>query len=199
MSDKKPYNFVFYGIVGSGKGTQVELLQNYLKEKDSASETLLLSPGSEFRRIISGDSYTGELVKTKLEKGELQPNFLTISLCTNILINSLKPSMHIVADGYPRSIPQSEALMSAMDFYKREGVHVIYIEVGKEEAIRRMKLRARSDDTDEGITKRFEEYVNNVLPSFEYFKDKPGCTIHTINGEQSIEAVHTDIVKVLGI
>ncbi len=61
-----------------------------------------------------------------------------------------------------------------------------------------MKLRGRSDDTDEGIAKRFDEYMNNVVPAMNYFKGKKGYEIFTINGEQSIEDVHKDICAALG-
>ena len=195
----KPYTFVFFGIVGSGKGTQVELLQKYLKDKGLAEEVLFTSTGNEYRRVIESGSYTGSLVKATLEKGHLQPNFLTTSLFTNILVNGMTENISFIADGFPRTIPQSEAFESAMQFYGRDNVHVIYIELSKEEATKRMKLRGRSDDTDEGIAKRFDEYVNNVIPSMNYFNGKEGYIMHTINGEQSIEAVHSDIIKELGI
>ncbi len=193
------HTFVFFGIVGSGKGTQVELLQKYLKEKNISDDVLFTSTGNEYRKIIESGSYTGLIVKETLEKGYLQPNFLTTSLFTNILINNMKEGTTFIADGYPRTISQSESFESAMKFYKRNIVHVIYIELGKEEATKRMKLRARADDTDEGIAKRFDEYVNNVIPSMNYFKDKEGYIMHTINGEQTIEQVHLDIIKSLGL
>jgi adenylate kinase len=195
----KSHTFVFFGIVGSGKGTQVELLQKYLKDNNIALDVLYVSPGVEYRKIISGETYTGKIVKESLEKGFLQPDFLTISFFTNILASSMKEDTTLIADGYPRTIAQSEAFEKAMEFYKRNDFHIIYIEVGKEEAVKRMKLRARSDDTDEAIAKRFDEYVNNVIPAMNYFKDKQGYTIHTVNGEQSIEQVHTDIIKSLNI
>jgi adenylate kinase family enzyme len=47
------------------------------------------------------------------------------------------------------------------------------------------------------LKKRFDEYVNNVVPAMNYFKDKTGYTIYTINGEQSVEDVHKDIIKEL--
>ncbi len=194
-----PHTFVFFGIVGSGKGTQVDLLQKYLKEKNLSDDVLFTSTGNEYRKVVDSGSYTGKLVKETLEKGHLQPNFLTISLFTNILANNMKDNTSLIADGYPRTIAQSEAFESAMKFYKREHIHVVYIELGKEEATKRMKLRGRSDDTDEGIAKRFDEYVNNVVPSMNYFKDKEGYTMHTINGEQSIEDVHKELIASLGI
>ncbi|MEK7585959.1 MAG: nucleoside monophosphate kinase [Patescibacteria group bacterium] len=195
----KPYTFLFFGIAGSGKGTQIELLEKYIKSKDATASFTLAYPGSEFRKLIDSGSYTGQLVKTTLEQGWLQPNFLSISLFTNILVSSLKPDTHLSVDGFPRTITQSEVFEAAMDFYKREDIKIIYIKVEKEEAIRRMKLRARTDDTDEGIAKRFDEYVNNVVPSMYYFKDKSNYTVCTINGEQSIEDVHKEIIKTLGI
>jgi adenylate kinase family enzyme len=96
-------------------------------------------------------------------------------------------------------VTQSEVLEAAMDFYKRSDMKIIYIQLEKEEAMKRMKLRGRSDDTDEGIAKRFDEYVNNVVPAMYYFKDKGGYTMYTINGDQSIEDVHKELIKTLGI
>jgi adenylate kinase len=197
--ENKPHTFVFFGIVGSGKGTQVELLQKYLKDNKLSDDVLFTSTGSEYRKLVDGGSYTGGLVKATIEKGYLQPDFLTISLFTNILTSNMNENTSLIADGYPRTIVQSEAFESAMNFYNRDKVSVIYIELSKEEATKRMKLRGRSDDTDEGIAKRFDEYVNNVIPAMNYFKDKPGYTIYTINGEQSIEDVHKDLIKALGI
>lgn len=197
----KPYTFVFFGIVGSGKGTQVELLQKYLKEKNLTQDIAYLYPGDEYRKIVNSGSNTGKIIKTTMEKGYLQPDFLTTSLFSNMLINSFDADLDncLIVDGYPRTIEQSESFEQAMRFYNRNDIHFIYIEVGKEEATRRMKIRARSDDTDEGISKRFDEYINNVIPAMNYFKDKIGYTVHTINGEQSIEAVYADIIKSIGI
>jgi len=191
----KPQTFIFFGIVGSGKGTQVELLEKYLKEKGISDDVLFTSTGDEFRKLIQGGSYTALKVKETIEKGFLQPNFLTISLFTNILINNIKENTTLIADGYPRTIPQSEAFLNMMQFYGRDNVKIIYIELDKEEATKRMKLRARSDDTDEGIKNRFDEYVNNVIPSMDYFKNKEGYTIYTVNGNQPIEDVHKEIIS----
>jgi len=193
----QPQTFVFFGIAGSGKGTQVELLIEVLKKRDGR-ECLFTSTGNEFRKLIASGSYSGSLVKDSVTRGVLQPNFITTTLFTNILISSLGKDMHLLADGYPRTIAQSESFDAMMKFYNREDVKVIYIEVSKEEAIKRMMLRARHDDTKEGIEKRFDEYINNVIPAMNYFKDKQNYKIYTINGEQTRENVHKDIIKVLG-
>jgi len=195
----KPYTFMFFGIVGSGKGTQVELLQKYLKDKNITKDILYTSTGAEYRKLIESRSYTGLKVKTSLEKGFLQPDFLTISLFTNILATNMHEDTYLIADGFPRTVAQSEAFENMMKFYNRENIKIVYIELSKEEAVKRMKLRGRSDDTDEGISKRFDEYVNNVIPSMNYFKGKENYKIYTINGDQSIEDVHKEVINSLGI
>jgi len=195
----KIYTFVFFGIVGSGKGTQVKLLEQYLKDKGLSNDVVSTSTGEEFRKIISSGSYTGQLVKTIIEKGELQPDFLTISLFTNILASGMNENTSFMADGYPRTIEQSLAFESAMKFYNRKDVHIIYIELSTEEAVKRMKLRGRTDDNDEGIANRLEVYKNDVIPAMNYFNGKEGYTMHTINGEQSIDDVFKDLIKSLNL
>lgn len=194
----QPQTFVFFGQVGSGKGTQVDLLRKYLKDKDIASDILYTSTGTEFRKVIESGSYTGQTIKETLEKGFLQPDFITTSLFTNILILGMKSNTFLIADGYPRTLVQSGNFKDMMNFYKREDIKIIYIELSEKEAMKRNLLRGRSDDTEEGLKKRFDEYINNVVPSMNYFKSKAGYTIYTINGEQTIENVHKDIISALG-
>lgn len=189
--------FVFFGIVGSGKGTQVKLLMDFLKAKDG-KECLYAYPGNEFRKIIDSGSYTATLMKDSVSRGELQPGFFPDAIVANMLINSLTTDSHLITDGYPRAIDQSKSFEAMVKFYKRENVKIVYIELSKEESIKRLKLRGRHDDTDEGIAKRFDEYVNNVIPAMNYFKDKAGYTIYAINGEQSVEDVHKEIISKLG-
>ncbi len=189
--------FVFFGIVGSGKGTQVKLLRDLLETRDG-KEIVYAYPGDEYRRIIKEDNFTGKLIKDSLHNGHLQPDFLTNSIVTNIIATSLAPEKHLIFDGYPRTLEQSEALENMVKFFKRGDVKIIYIEISETEAMKRNLLRGRTDDTPEGITKRFDEYINKVVPSMDYFKDKPGYTIHTINGEQEMANVHKDIIKALG-
>ena len=189
--------FIFFGIIGSGKGTQVKLLTDFLKNKDGL-ETVYASPGNEYRKLIQSDNYTGSLVKGPLSRGELLPGFLTDAMMNNLFISFLTPPKHLIADGYPRAVEQSVSFEKMMKFYERKDVKIIYIELSKEEAVQRLKLRGRHDDTDKGIAQRFDEYVNNVTPAMNYFKNKAGYTIYTINGEQSVENVHKDIIKALG-
>jgi adenylate kinase len=193
----KSETYVFFGIAGSGKGTQAELLIKFLKEKKSV-DSLYAGTGEAFRAMMSSDNLTSTIVKEKMARGEYIDDFLTNTLFTNILISSLTEEKHLLADGYPRTIPQAENFENIMKFFKRDSVHIVYIEVGKEESIRRNMLRGRHDDTAEGIEKRYNEYISKVIPTMNYFKNKTGYKIHTINGEQSREDVFKDIIKSLG-
>jgi len=193
-----PQTFIFFGIVGSGKGTQVKMLQEYLKQKDG-KEQLYVYPGAEYRRMVESGTHTGKLVEKTIVHGHLQPDFLTTSIVTNILVRDLTPEKHLFLDGYPRTIAQSASLEEMMNFYERKTKKIIYLDLSREEAMKRNLKRGRRDDTEAGLNKRFDEYEKNVVPSMTYLKEKKDYKFYSINGEQSIEAVHRDILKALSL
>jgi adenylate kinase len=188
--------FVFYGIIGSGKGTQVKFLADFLRTK-IGNDPVCAGTGDGFRKMMSSDSFASQIVKEKVEKGELIDDFLANSMIADILTSSLSSEKNLITDGYPRTVAQSKAFEEMMKFFKRENIKIIYIKISEEESIRRNLLRGRHDDTEESIAKRIEEYKNNVVPSMEYFRDKNEYEILAINGEQSKEDVYKDIIKAL--
>jgi adenylate kinase len=192
----QPQTFVFFGQVGSGKGTQIKLLTDFLKAKDRR-ETVYAGTGDGFRKLMDSGNYTAGLVKEYVNNGNLVPDFLTDAVFVNMLISNLSAEKNLITDGYPRTTPQSIIFTEMVKFFKRDNIKIIYIELSEEEAMKRNLLRGRADDTKEGLTKRFNEYKNKVVPSMNYFKDKEGYEILTINGEQSVENVHKDIIKAL--
>jgi adenylate kinase len=195
MGNENSQTFVFFGIVGSGKGTQVKLLMDYLKQKDG-KECVYIGTGELFRKIAqSAENDTQVMVKELLDAGKLISDEMTNELISSIMDSEISPVKNVVFDGYPRTIPQAEFFEGKMKVSKRENVKIIYIELSKDEALKRNLLRGRHDDTREGLAKRFEEYENKVIPAMNYFKDKNGYEIFTINGEQSVEDVHKDIIN----
>ncbi len=193
----EPNTFVFFGIVGSGKGTQVKLLQEFLQKAGKVS--VYIGTGEIFRKIVesSGSNPDTLMVKDLLNSGRLISDEMTNKLVTNAVESELLPEKDIVFDGYPRTIPQAEYFRDMIKSHNRKEIKIVYIELSENEAMRRNLLRGRQDDTPEGLKKRFDEYINKVVPAMNYFKDKDGYTIYTINGEQPIENVHQDIIKAL--
>lgn len=191
--------FVFFGIVGSGKGTQVKLLMDFLKSKDG-KECVYIGTGDIFRKIVksSENNLDTLAVKELLDSGRLIPDEMTNKLVSDAMESQLSPDKNAIFDGYPRTVPQSKFFEEMMEFYKRENVKIIYIELKEAEAMKRNLLRGRTDDTTEGLRKRFDEYVNNVIPAMNYFKNKENYQINSINGEQAIENVYKDIINALG-
>jgi len=206
-------NIILFGPQGSGKGTQAETIA-----KDYG--LYHLSMGEELRKEIKAKTPIGKKVESIMAKGELVPVEITSQIA--IKISKLKESKKgIVFDGYPRS-PEQWAFMNKnfkidaaieLDLSEKESVNriasrrtcpkcgknynLIYLkpkvagicDVDKE------KLIQRNDDKPKEIKKRLEIYHSQTEPlKKEYQKLK---ILSIIDGEQSIEKVHTDIAKIL--
>ncbi len=191
-----PQAFVFFGRSGCGKGTQAKLLSDFLKSQ--GKEVIYTETGSQFREFMKSESYSSRLVGEILKEGALIPVFLPIWIWTDILVKNFTGTQSLILDGVCRRFEESVALDSAFDFYKIEKPAIILMKVSKDWSFTRMMERKRADDTPEKINNRLDWYEKDVVPSFEYFKNKKGYNFIEINGEQTIENVHKDILKALG-
>ncbi len=196
---KTSQSFIFIGRSGCGKGTQVELLMKLLKEKDPAREILYIQSGQELRDFMKGPSVTQKICRQMIDDGKLLPEFVVVYLWAQILIDKFTGNEHLVFDGMPRKIHEAGALNSIFPYYNLPKPWVFYIDISKEEAIKRMLARGRFDDKKEEIEKRLGWYETQVVPTIEYYKDNPDYNFLDINGERSVEEVHTDIVKRVGL
>lgn len=189
---------VFVGKSGCGKGTQVKLLMDYLKEK--GEKVLLTESGSRFRDLMNGDGYVSKKVKHTIDNGFFLPDIFPIWTMADTLINDMKEESQIVfLDAVLRSKGQATAMEEFMQFLGREKYIVLNIEVGDDWSRDRLLSRGRHDDTEEKINHRLGDFRKSVLPMLEYMRENSAYSVLDINGEQSIEEVHTEIMNKLGL
>lgn len=190
------HTVIFIGRSGCGKGTQAHLFKNRIDRHDKDKHPILyVESGQHFRQFIRGKTYSARLSNIAYENDDRQPNFLACWIWSNILIEELNEDMHLIFDGAPRARAEAELLTTAMRFYSRERPTVIHLDVSREWSEERLLARGRQDDvTLEKIDKRLDWFDKDVVPALNYFKSDPFYRFIEINGEQSIEKVHSDIV-----
>ena len=195
--------FIFIGASGSGKGTQVKLLQQYLEKNDPKIPIFWLQTGQYFRDFVKGDTYAATIARKAQEEGSRQPDFLAMWIWSDIFVKNLKGHEHLIVDGSPRSLNEAQNLDIAMKFFGRKMPTVVYINVhrrwSREHLLDRAKKENRLDDTAESIEKRLTWFDNDVKPAIEYYRRDRDYNFVEINGENSIEEVNREILsKVFG-
>ncbi len=193
----QPQTFVFIGRSGCGKGTQVELLKKVLAEKDPSGEMLHLETGLKFREFIEGDGYSNKLSHEIAISGNRQPDFLAIRFWSDFLVDSFKGNEHVICDGICRSLLEAQSFTTAMKFYNRKPI-VVYINVSRAWSKERLFARARADDDNKGIDKRLDWFDKDTSHAIKYFNMNNQYTLLDINGEQTIEEVHKEVMEKLG-
>lgn len=189
--------FILIGRSGCGKGTQADLLKQKLEEK-GAKDVIHITTGGGFREFIKGENYIPSLSRSINEKGELQPEFLAVWNWSNIFINTLKGGETIILDGAPRKSFEVAMLHSAISFLGYEKPIVIYVDVSEGWAKERLIGRGREDDKNENeIKNRMEWFETDVLSALDLYIHDPRYNFLHINGEQTIEEVHSEIMNKL--
>ena len=190
----RPTACIFIGKSGCGKGTQVE---SYIKRLNEINglKTLHIETGDFLRKYAKKGTYTSELVKNIEESGKLMPESIVIGLWVGYLMDHFTGKENLVFDGAPRRLGEAIMLDSTLDFYNISKYKVVYINVSSEWATARLLARGRKDDSKEGVEKRMAWFEKDVMPCVEFFRSNKNCDFIDVNGEQTIEEVHNEIMK----
>ncbi|MDB5260047.1 MAG: adk, adenylate kinase, adenylate kinase [Candidatus Nomurabacteria bacterium] len=191
--------FILIGRSGSGKGTQADSLKAYL-EKKGASKVIHITTGGAFRKFIEGETHAGKLAKEITNSGGLLPEFLAVWNWSNIFIESIEGNETILLDGAPRRMVEVEAIHSALHFFGYDHATVVYIDVSESWALDKLSSRGREDDASlEDTRKKMEWFNEDVLPVLDHYSRDPLFKYIHVNGEQTVEEVHNEIVAKLEV
>ncbi|MCI5080070.1 MAG: adenylate kinase [Saprospiraceae bacterium] len=177
-------NLILFGPPGSGKGTQAKkLVEKY--------NLLHISTGDLFRYEMGNDTPLGKEAKSYIEKGELVPDSVTVGMLRN-KVEANPDVAGYIFDGFPRTIPQSEALDALMEEKGTAVSQLIMLDVPDEEIVKRLlergKTSGRKDDMDEGIIRnRIEVYKSETSPVFDFYQEKGKAK--KVNGVGEIEQI----------
>lgn len=199
--ENKLYNFVFIGRSGCGKGTQAKLLQKKLEEKYGAGSVFYIYTGEHLRELAKHpELLTGCLVDVDIMKaGAKAPDFLAIWCWAKEFIHGMRKDNHVILDGSPRTKFEAEIIDESFLFYKRSRVFPIWLDVNDQCAFDRMEKRGRADDTLDKIKNRLAYYEIYVTRAIEYYQNESKNKLIRIDGGQTIEKVHEDIVRAVGL
>ncbi len=185
-------NIVIFGAPGSGKGTQCDkMIAHYGFEH--------ISTGDVLRNEIKNGSELGTTAKQFIDNGQLIPDELMIDILASVYDSFGKEHKGVIFDGFPRTIPQAEALKAMLAERGHKVAAMIELDVPEEELMKRLLLRGqqsgRSDDNEETIRKRLDVYHSQTSPLIEWYK-KEGIHNH-IKGDGSLERITEDICKIV--
>lgn len=184
-------NIVIFGAPGSGKGTQSEKIT----EKYDIRH---ISTGDVLREEIKNGTELGKTAKRYIDEGQLLPDELIIDILASVL-DSMKGHNGVIFDGFPRTIPQAEALKKLLQVRGQDITAMLDLDVPEEELITRLLKRGqesgRADDNMETIKKRLDVYKSQTFPLIEYYK-KEGKYNH-IKGVGALDDIFRDIAAVI--
>lgn len=181
-------NIVLFGAPGSGKGTQsAKLIDRY--------GLYHISTGELLRDHIRRGTDLGKTADTYISKGRLIPDKLMIDILDDVLDREAGDKNGVVFDGFPRTVPQAEALKELL---KKRGTDlhaVVGLEVPEDELVERMLARGRetgrADDNVDTIKNRLDVYHNQTLPLRDYYT-KEGKYLG-INGSGVVDDIFDNI------
>jgi adenylate kinase len=190
-------NIVMFGPPGAGKGTQAKILQ----EKRGLPQ---LSTGDMLRAAIAAKSELGLKVEAILAKGDLVSDEIVIGIIDERL-NKPDAAKGAVFDGFPRTIPQAEALDRLMATRGKQINVVIELKVDEAVLLGRAEQRVketlaqggtpRPDDTPETVKNRLDVYRKNTAPLVAYYAQQG--KVVTVDGMAPIGDVTAAIAKAL--
>ena len=186
-------NLVLFGPPGAGKGTQSKILT----EKRGLPQ---LSTGDMLRAAIEAGTTLGLACKALMAKGELVPDETVIGIIAD-RYDQPDCKNGAVFDGFPRTIPQAQALDKMLAERGRKIDLVLELKVDDAVLLSRVEARIkaggvlRSDDTPETLAHRLGVYYKNTAPLIDYYRGQG--KLKTVDGMAPVEAVTAEIRAIL--
>jgi len=223
MSEQRKHAVVLIGPIGSGKSTQADLLSEDFGIFHFETSKIIwekLNKADPDDKILQRE-------KEIFKSGKLVTPEIVKKIVIERVHELAQAGKGIVFSGSPRTVPEAKEEIPVFEqLYGKENVYVVYIALSEEEVIRRNSKRrickqnehpipnfpqfeniiecprdgseiiTRLLDAPEKIRIRYKTYIEETKPVIDIFR-KFGYKVLEVNGEQSIEAVHEDIVKAL--
>ena len=177
-------NLILFGPPGSGKGTQAaKLVERF--------ELLHISTGDLFRFHLKNKTALGLQAQTFIDRGDLVPDEVTIGMLV-AAVEANPDVKGVIFDGFPRTIPQSEALDAFLKKYGDSVDRLVLLDVPDDEIVGRLlergKTSGRADDANEEvIRKRLANYVAQTSPVYDYYAAKGKAV--KVNGVGEIDEI----------
>lgn len=177
---------LIFGRQGSGKGTQGANLESHLG-------VVHLATGDILRSAVEAGTPLGQRVERLLDGGELVPDEVMLAVLRARLGRTDVARRGFVLDGFPRTVPQAEALLEMLG---DRGIDaVLELVLARDEAYERMLRRGRSDDTPAAIDRRLELYATETMPVAAVF-ERVGVRV-AIDGHGTPDEVFARITAAL--
>lgn len=168
---------LIFGVQGAGKST----VGKYIAEE---LETPFIATGDIFRELKDNESSLGELVRSKIDEGELVPDETTMEI-VNRRLKQEDVLEGFVLDGAPRNLAQVKMFKSSIDL-------LVLVNLNGEEAVKRLVGRGRHDDTKEKIDKRISWYESQTKPVIDFYRSKD-IEVIEIDNTKSEEEVQKNV------
>ena len=189
-------NIILIGPPGAGKGTQAVFIEEEFGLKQ-------LSTGDMCRATMKEDTDLGRKVREIVEAGDLVPDDIMLQMISERIV-SPDCVNGVILDGFPRTVPQAEALMKMLDNNKLMIDHVLYFSVDSKILLERIRNRIaetppaerRKDDNEETLNHRLKVYEDQTAPLLPFYK-KHGV-LSTIDGMLPVEEVSLKLRSILG-
>ena len=155
-----------------------------------------ISTGDVLRDHIKRGTDLGKTAKEYIDQGQLIPDDLMIGILAQVIDDNKEQAQNgVIFDGFPRTIPQAEALETLLNERGTSVSAVVGLEVPEQELIDRLvkrgQMSGRSDDNEETIKKRLAVYHNQTSPLQEFYIEKG--LYKAIKGTGTIDGIFNDI------
>jgi adenylate kinase len=188
---------ILLGPPGSGKGTQAQrLVQRY--------QILQLSTGEMLRAAVAAGTPVGLRAKDIMASGGLVPDEIVVGVIAD-RIEQPDAKKGFILDGFPRTVPQAEALDDLLKHKHLKLDAVIELRVNESALLQRVETRVaemrtrgeeiRADDTPEVLTRRLAAYRSLTEPLIHYYSERR--KLLTVDGMMTIEQVTREIGRIL--